>query len=227
MSRSRFLAVAWDIDGTLVDSEPLHHRALVAASLEFGTDLRDLPDMAFRGIHMGDVWLILRDRLPPTLQEADWIEAINRHYVADRSSLVAIPGAVEVVRHLHRLGIPQVCVSNSCRAIVDANLDALAITSCIDFSISLDDVSEGKPSPVPYRMAVERLNLAPETVVAVEDSNTGVRSAHTAGLFTLFLKTAENTGHAEIDEYVPARIIDNLSLLREFFVTEHVLSPQA
>lgn len=227
MTRSRFSAVAWDIDGTLVDSEPLHHRALVAASQEFGTNLCDLPDMAFRGIHMGNVWLMLRDRLPPTLQEADWIDAINRHYVAGRNSLLAIPGAVDVVRDLHLMGISQVCVSNSCRAIVDANLDALAITSCFDFSISLDDASEGKPSPVPYRMAVERLNLAPETVVAVEDSNTGVRSAQKAGLYAVFLRTAENAGYVENDEYLPACIIDNLSLVRELFVPQHVLSPQA
>jgi HAD superfamily hydrolase (TIGR01509 family) len=226
MTRPRFSAVAWDIDGTLVDSEPLHHRALVAASLEFGTDLRDLPNMAFRGIHMGNVWLMVRDRLPPTLQEADWVAAINRHYVADRYSLVAIPGAVNVVRDLHRLGIPQICVSNSCRAIVDANLDALGISSCIDFSISLDDVSEGKPSPVPYHMAAERLNLVPETVVAVEDSSTGVRSAHAAGLYAVFLRTGENAGHAE-NAYPLAHVIDNLFLLRELFGTEHGLSPQA
>jgi HAD superfamily hydrolase (TIGR01509 family) len=227
MSRPQFSAVAWDIDGTLVDSEPLHHRALVDASREFGADLCDLPDMAFRGIHMGNVWLMLRDRLPPTLRETEWIDAINRHYVADRSSLNAIPGAVDVVRDLHRLGIQQVCVSNSCRAIVDANLDALAITSCIDFSISLDDVSEAKPSPVPYRMAVERLGLAPETVVAVEDSNTGVRSAQAAGLYAVFLRTEENAGHAEDDEYRPARIIDNLFSLRALFAPEHVPCPQA
>lgn len=227
MTHQRFSAVAWDIDGTLVDSEPLHHRALVAASLEFGADLRDLPDMAFRGIHMGHVWLRLRDRLPPTLQEADWIAAINRHYVAGRHSLVAMPGAVDVVRDLHRLGISQVCVSNSCRAIVDANLDALGISPCIGFSISLDDVSEGKPSAVPYRMAVERLDLAPDAVVAVEDSGTGIRSAQAAGLYAVFLSTGENADQAENDGYPSALVIDNLFRLRELFGTEHALSSQA
>ncbi len=227
MTRRRFSAVAWDIDGTLVDSEPLHHRALVAASLEFGTDLRDLPDMAFRGIHMGNVWLMLRDRLPPTLPETDWITAINRHYVAERHSLAAISGAVDVVRDLHLLGVPQVCVSNSCRAIVDANLDALGINPWIAFSISLDDVSEGKPSPVPYRMAVERLDLAPEAVVAVEDSSTGVRSAQAAGLYAVLLVTDENADQTESDRYSLAPIIDNLFRLKELFGTEHAFSFQA
>ncbi|WP_216073394.1 hypothetical protein, partial [Acinetobacter baumannii] len=60
-------AVAWDIDGTLVDSEPRHHRALLAASLRWGADFSDLPDQAFRGVHMGDVWDVLRHRLPGDL----------------------------------------------------------------------------------------------------------------------------------------------------------------
>lgn len=227
MTLPRFSAVAWDIDGTLVDSEPLHHRALLAASLEFGTDLCDLPEMAFRGIHMGDVWLILRDRLPPTLREGDWIDAINRHYVSGRHSLVAIPRAAETIRDLHLLGISQVCVSNSCRTVVDANLDALGISPYIDFSISLDDVSEGKPSPLPYQMAAERLGLAPGSVVAVEDSSTGVRSANAAGLYAVFLSTDQNADQAAEGGRLSACIIDNLFLVRQLLsrMAEH--SPQA
>lgn len=220
---ARFQAVAWDIDGTLVDSEPLHHRALIAASLEFGTDLRDLPDMAFRGIHMGDVWHLLRDRLPSTLSEETWADAINRHYVAGRRTLQPLPGAVETIRALHRQGVPQVCVSNSCRLVVDANLDALDVVACIDFSISLDDVTEGKPSPLPYAEAAARLGLAPETVVAVEDSATGIRSARAAGLHTLFLRTSDNRGHWA-GEPQPDGMLDTLTDLLAFFPVQGAMS---
>lgn len=227
MTQPIFSAVAWDIDGTLVDSEPLHHRALVAASLEFGTDLRDLPDMAFRGIHMGDVWKLLRHRLPATLTEKEWGDAINRHYAEGRHSLVSIPGAVEVIETLHSLGVPQVCVSNSCRIVVDANLDALGIGPCIRFSISLDDVTEGKPSPVPYRLAAERLGLTPETVVAVEDSSTGIRSAKAAGLHAVFLRTQDNTGQTANETSVPDRIIEDLLLLKPLFERKEAFSKRS
>ena len=60
----RISAVAWDIDGTLVDSEPLHHHALLEASADFNVDLGDLPPLAFRGVHMEDVWSKLRSRFP-------------------------------------------------------------------------------------------------------------------------------------------------------------------
>ena len=127
------LAVAWDIDGTLVDSEPLHHRALVAASLDHGVDLTDLPDQAFRGIHMGDVWTALRPRLPQTLDQGRWLSDIEAYYAKHRAELVAVPGAAETIRRLSMMGIRQVCVSNSGRMIVDANLDSLASSTASSF----------------------------------------------------------------------------------------------
>lgn len=175
-------AIAWDVDGTLVDSEPLHHRALLAGTARFGVDLSDLPDEAFRGVHMGDVWKILRPRLPESLVQAEWLDAINDHYVAHRRELVAIPLAVETVRAVAQRGLAQVCVSNSARVIVDANLDALGLARDIAFSISLDDVHAGKPDPFPYAEACRRLGLAPAEVLAVEDSYTGASSALAAGL---------------------------------------------
>lgn len=191
-------AIAWDVDGTLVDSEPLHHRALLAGSAAFGIDLSDLPDQAFRGVHMGDVWEMLRPRLPPDLVEAEWLSAINRHYVAHRHELVAVPQAVETVRHFAAMGLPQVCVSNSARLIVDANLDALGIAQAMAFSISLDDVLRGKPDPWPYAEACRRLGLAPATVLAVEDSRTGIASALAAGLHCAALGLADGPGYRAI-----------------------------
>ncbi|MGX5666505.1 HAD family hydrolase [Rhizobium daejeonense] len=212
-----FRAVAWDIDGTLVDSEPLHHRALVAASKDFGVDLTDLPDMAFRGVHMSDVWKRLQSRFPPGLAEQDWLDAINRHYIAHRHSLTTMPGAVETIRMLADLGITQVCVSNSCRAVVDANLDAMGISSCILFSISLDDVAEGKPSPIPYRMAAERLGLLPGSIVAIEDSFTGLTSARAAGLYAVFYTAQGEDMAAEGAGVMPDMTVSALSDIISLF----------
>ena len=61
---SLFRALAWDIDGTLIDSEPLHQRALVAASAALGADLSDLEPEPFRGVHAIDIWKALKPRFP-------------------------------------------------------------------------------------------------------------------------------------------------------------------
>ena len=68
---SAFRAVAWDLDGTLIDSEGLHQRALIETSAAFGADLSDLPDEAFRGVHMRDVWATLQAALSERGREAD------------------------------------------------------------------------------------------------------------------------------------------------------------
>jgi HAD superfamily hydrolase (TIGR01509 family) len=175
-------AVAWDIDGTLVDSEPRHHRALLAASRALGVDLADLPDQAFRGIHMLDVWEALRDRYPPSVARDGWLDMINASYVADPEPLTPMPGAWQAIAEIHGHGLPQICVSNSNRAVVDANVASLGIGRFLAGSISLDDVAAGKPDPEPYRLACRQLGLDPRCVVAIEDSATGAISARQAGL---------------------------------------------
>ena len=180
---SLFRAVAWDIDGTLIDSEPLHQRALVAASTALGVDLSDIEPETFRGVHAIDIWKAIKPRFPPGSLFKTWIAAIEDYYVAHVGALEPNPGALEAMRELATRGVVQACVSNSGRAIVDANIEALGIGRIIAFSLSLDDVSSGKPDPEPYREAARRFALQAAEVVGVEDSRAGARSARAAGLY--------------------------------------------
>jgi HAD superfamily hydrolase (TIGR01509 family) len=182
---SLFRAVAWDIDGTLIDSEPLHERGLVAASAALGVDISDIAPEAFRGVHAIDIWEALKPRFPPGSSFKAWIGAIEDYYVARAGELVPNPGAIEAIRELAARGVTQACVSNSGRRIVDANIKALGIGDMIAFSLSLDDVSSGKPDPEPYREAARRFGAEPKAVVAVEDSGAGARSARAAGLYVV------------------------------------------
>jgi HAD superfamily hydrolase (TIGR01509 family) len=182
---SIFRAVAWDIDGTLIDSEPLHQRALVAASAALGVDLSDIEPETFRGVHAIDIWKAIKPRFPPGSLFKTWIAAIEDYYVAHVGALEPNPGALEAMRELATRGVVQACVSNSGRAIVDANIEALGIGRIIAFSLSLDDVSSGKPDPEPYREAARRFALQAAEVVGVEDSRAGARSARAAGLYVV------------------------------------------
>ncbi len=182
---SLFRAVAWDIDGTLIDSEPLHQRALIAASAALGVDLSDLDPEAFRGVHAIDIWKALEPRFPAGSLFETWIAAIEGYYVEHAAELEPNPGAIEAMRELQARGVAQACVSNSGRTIVDANIKALGIAKMIAFSLSLDDVSSGKPDPEPFREAARRLGAEPHATVAVEDSGAGARSARAAGLFVV------------------------------------------
>ena len=203
----RVTAVAWDIDGTLVDSEPLHHQALLEASARFNVDLGDLPPLAFRGVHMEDVWSRLRSRFPATLTRAEWLDGIESRYIAGADRLCALVGAREAIERLDRAGIRQVCVSNSSRRIVDANLATLGLLPYLQFSISLDDVADGKPHPEPYTMAARRLGIEPQRLLAVEDSESGLASASAAGLRTAAIG-CEFADHADWLIDSPTDVID-------------------
>lgn len=179
---TELLAVAWDIDGTLIDSEPLHDDVLSAVCAIHGADLSDFPEDHFRGIHMPDIWKELRPRMPAGLSEDAWSEAMIRHYIERTHELKPLADAVAVMRTFAAAGLRQVCVSNSGRRVVDANLKSLGVLDLIEFSISLDDVSHGKPHPQPYLDAAQRLGIRAEEMAAVEDSVAGARSARDAGL---------------------------------------------
>jgi HAD superfamily hydrolase (TIGR01509 family) len=175
-------AIAWDIDGTLVDSEPLHLRAFIEGCRNWGVDVTDLPDEEFKGVHLVDVWNALRHRMPLGLEYTRWQESIEHFYVQHRNEIHPIPHAIETIRTLKDQGFRQAAVSNSGRKIVDANLRTLGIADHFEFSISLDDVTVGKPDPYPYSLACLRFHVSPPAVVAVEDSRTGAMSARAAGL---------------------------------------------
>jgi HAD superfamily hydrolase (TIGR01509 family) len=178
-------AVAWDIDGTLVDSEPVHLLALQKVCEANGVDISDLPPEHFVGVNLYQVWRALAIRFDKRLTRTEWIAALNQHYLYLAHMIQPMPGAYELVQTLSKMGIPQVAVSNSNREIVNANLHVCDLGFHMDFSISFDDVLHGKPNPEPYLQAATRLGLPVNHVLAIEDSQTGLHSAKAAGLFAL------------------------------------------
>jgi HAD superfamily hydrolase (TIGR01509 family) len=189
-------AVAWDVDGTLVDSEALHHRALMDVSARYQVQV-EANDERFIGVSMDQVWQLLRASYPVNLTEQEWDQAITRAYLARAPQLRAFPGALETLAELQRAGIRQCCVSNSPRAIVAANLEAIGAAQFFAFAITRNDVVHGKPDPEPYREACARLQSAPAEVLVVEDSATGIASARAAGCPVVHFG-AEFAGYPEV-----------------------------
>lgn len=173
-------AIIWDIDGTLVDSEPLHLQALRHVCSGYGVDISDLSNDHFLGVTVNAVWDALHERFPQDLEFSTWLEQLNRFYIANISDLRAMPGAASTIRRIGLAGLRQCAVSNSNRAIVDANLEFLGISDMMDHTVSLDDVSQGKPNPEPYLTALEKLRLRGAEARVVEDSPAGVQSAQKA-----------------------------------------------
>lgn len=205
----RFRGIAWDVDGTLVDSEPLHHEVLISVCLDLGVDLRNEADGRFLGLSQDEIWGMLAPAMPAGLTREAWKNRLIDTYIAGSGALKPLPGAVEVIRRFAEAGLRQAAVSNAGRRVLNANIAALGIRDLLVGTISVDDVTEGKPAPEPYRKGAALLDLTVHEVLAVEDSGTGARAAKAAGMQVATLGVAQSVGGlpiAKLDD-LPALVL--------------------
>jgi len=179
-------AVLWDMDGTLIDSEPLHFQSMVHALASLGVPAEAGLQARTTGLSESEVLAFCRSHLGIAVSPDRWAELRNSYYLARAGSLVARQGALPIFLRLKRRGIPQAVVSNSARPIVDANLRALSLHDDGLPSVSRNDVRMAKPHPEPYLMAAAALGLEPTACLVVEDSLAGTRSGVAAGMHVLF-----------------------------------------
>lgn len=177
-------AVLWDMDGTLVDTEPAWMAAERRLVEEFG--LRWTTDDAARmvGMPLLGAAEVLRDHgvdLPP----GAIVERMLEEVVASvRVEVPWQPGARELLDALAAAGVPSALVTMSYRALTDAVL-AGAPEGTFAVVVPGDEVTHGKPHPEPYLRAAERLGVDPRACVALEDSPPGIASAMASGARTI------------------------------------------
>jgi HAD superfamily hydrolase (TIGR01509 family) len=174
-------AVVFDLDGVLIDSEPVWEqvRRQVVASRGGHWD----PDTQDRlmGMSTGEWSRYLSEDLgvdmPPGAVAATVIEAMAARY---REHLPLLPGAVDAVRRMAARW-PLGLASSSPRSLIDVVLDAAGLRDCFAVTMSTEQVPRGKPAPDIYVAVAGELGHAPRACAAVEDSSNGLRAAAAAG----------------------------------------------
>jgi len=179
-------AVFWDMDGTLIDSEPLHEEALVTALDSVGIK----PPADLHGRVLGQtahaVYTMFVNGFGLDLPFDDWIARKYAYYLSEAPRLLPREGAMEIFRDLDDAGVVQAIVSNSDRLVVDANLRAVGLQRAGFRSISRNDVRHGKPDPEPFLRAAWLAGLDTADCAVMEDSFTGASAGVAAGMTTLF-----------------------------------------
>ncbi len=178
-------AVLWDMDGTLVDTEPYWFDIEFELVAEFGGTWSNADAHSLVGFDLLDSAHELRTRGGVRLEPVEVVErlldgVIRR--VADQ--LPWRPGAPELLAECVAADVPCVLVTMSWRRLADAVIAAAPPGSFVT-SVTGDEVSNGKPDPEPYLVAAAALGVDPAACVAIEDSPTGVAAALAAGCATL------------------------------------------
>ncbi len=175
-------AVVFDLDGVIVDSEPVWEQVRRQVVAEHGG--RWAPDAQQRimGMSTGEWARYLSQDLgvglPPETVAATVIEGMRARY---RAGVPLMPGAAEAVRTLAARW-PLGLASSSPPALIDAVLDGAGLGECFTAALLTEQVDRGKPAPDIYLAVTARLGHPPDRCAAVEDSTNGLRSAATAGL---------------------------------------------
>ncbi|GAA3615125.1 HAD family phosphatase [Marihabitans asiaticum] len=178
-------AVLWDMDGTLVDTEPYWISAEHALVERFGGTWTD--ELAHQLV--GNPLLVSADFIiansPVTLTPHEVVHVLMGSVVDQvREHVPWRPGAAELLAEGSRLGVPAVLVTMSWQPLARAVVDA-APPGSFAHLVTGDEVTHGKPHPEPYLTAADLLAAPPERCLAIEDSPTGVRSAVAAGVPTI------------------------------------------
>lgn len=178
------LAVIWDMDGVIVDSAQLHFRSWRAAfrAYQSGYTYEDFRhtfgqknDVAIRSI--------LGDRVGPEL-----IDSITRkkedcfRSLVKSGELEVFPGTSDLIRGLHQAGFKLAVASSAPAENIGIILRRLRLKHYFPVVVSAEDVTEGKPAPRVFLLAAERLGVAPEQCLVIEDAVAGVEASKRAGM---------------------------------------------
>lgn len=177
-----------DMDGTLIDSDPIHIGVFIDFLAVFGLTLTEEEYMEkMHGRQNVDIFReILPDADPHALDKAK--EAAYRTRLGPETRPVA--GLTELLALAERRGWKTAVVSNACRENVDKVLSVFGLTDRFD-AISLgEDFPTGKPDPAVYTAALDALGVSADTALAFEDSPSGVKAAVAAGIETIGMTTS-------------------------------------
>lgn len=204
--------VIWDLDGTLLDTEPSYLVSGMELARRYGRELTP----AIREQMMGRPGLvaarIFLDALDIAITPEQFIEEREAMLEALLRACQPMPGAMALSRHLHAHGIPQAVATSSSRRNVGfktvGHLDWFATFGAV---VTADDVEHGKPAPDIFLRAAEAIGAPPASTLVFEDSPLGVESALAAGMHVVATPEEvyrDRVGHAHLvltslEEFAP------------------------
>ena len=178
-------AVLWDMDGTIIDTEPywiVEECEMVARA---GGSWSQQDGLALVGSDLSRTAEVILARTPVTGTAREVVDRLLRGVIArTRQEIPWRPGARELLAEAVDRAVPNALVTMSWNSLAAVLLGALPPDTFAQV-VTGDAVDHGKPHPEPYLLAARRLGVAPQDCVAIEDSPTGVGSAVAAGVPTL------------------------------------------
>lgn len=194
-------AIAFDMDGVLIDAKEWHYQALNRALALFGCPIsHDEHITVFDGLPTRRKLQMLSaaNRIPSALHE--FISDLKQAYTMEIVAARCKPRFIHqyALARLQAEGFRLAVCSNAVRHSVDVMMQRAALAPYLDFTLSNQDVARPKPDPEIYLQAIARFGVAPEECLVVEDHAAGVRAAREAGARVLQVAGTDDVTYAAI-----------------------------
>lgn len=174
-------AVLFDMDGTLIDSEPYWLASEQALAAEHNGNWTHEDGLSVVGMSLDDSSKLFKDKANIDLEPSEIVTRLTNDVQSQLEKVIPWrPGAKELLLDLRKRGVKTALVTMSLRRMAQQVVDAIDFDA-FDVIVAGDDVLRGKPHPEPYLLAAQRLGMRPEDCIAFEDSISGITSAEAAG----------------------------------------------
>jgi beta-phosphoglucomutase-like phosphatase (HAD superfamily) len=189
----RYTAVIFDMDGLLIDSEPLWRRAEIEVLGTVGLCLTQADVIRTTGLRIDDVVAFWYRQRPWATPPPEVVAAriVDRVIELVRAEGVLLPGVVAALDFFAVRGLPLGLASSSPWRLIEAVLDCFGLRARFEVVCSAEGMAHGKPHPAVYLDAARRLGHAPTACLALEDSVPGVLAAKAAGMGCIAVPAAE------------------------------------
>jgi HAD superfamily hydrolase (TIGR01509 family) len=192
----RLRGVIFDMDGVVVDSEPLSMTTITEIIGDHGGRADPALLAELTGVNLAEVLRVAAVHSGLALDGAALYRSYQERYLPRlRACAVPTPGLAGLIAALRTAGVRIGLASSSSLTEIGVVIRALRLGPVLAAVVSADEVSRPKPAPDVYRLAIDRLGVGPAGVVAIEDSATGVASANAAGLPCVGVRTAVTQAH--------------------------------
>jgi HAD superfamily hydrolase (TIGR01509 family) len=213
------IAVIFDMDGLMLDTESVAKTAWQRAAVELGYPISDDLYLSMLGRDLRDTEDILVESLGPSFSfetlRGRYLIHFNDH--VDRYGVRTKPGLDPLLDYLDRHGIPKSIATSTGRHRATARLERAGVLGRFTHIVTGDEVSRGKPAPDIFLKAAEKMNAAPSDCFVLEDTEAGIQAAHAAGMAPICIPDLKRPS-PEIAR-LASRILPSLVEARDHFET--------